>query len=99
MFDARDPRSSLAVAARPGPPGVAAAADYVEFHKLPADADHTWFARGQNFIVAYTEAAPEATLARTAQPDEYVLLVPDASSRVEITTPTEQVNVYGQSLV
>jgi len=98
MFDARDPRSSLAVAA-PAARGVAAAADYVEFHKLPAGDDRTWFARGQNFVVAYTEAEPGVTLARTAQADEYMLLLPDASTHIDITTPHEQVAVNGQSLV
>jgi hypothetical protein len=51
MFDARDPRSSLAVAARPGPAGVAAAADYIEFtngHMAPGTP-------AENFVVAYTE--------------------------------------------
>src|SRR6476659_8712185 len=98
MFDARDPRSSLAVAERPGPAGVAAAADYVEFYKTEAH-DGVWYARGENFVVAYTEAKPGTSLARTAHPDEYMLLMPDAASRVEITTPDERVAVDGQSLV
>ena len=99
MFDARDPRSSLAVAARPAAGGVAAAADYVEFHKLPPAEPGTWLARGQNFVVAYSEAAAGAVLARADQADEYMLLLPDASSQVEITTPEERVSVNGQSLV
>jgi len=96
-FDSRDPRASLAaVASRPST--TAAAADYVEFFKTPAH-DGTYFARGQNFVVAYTEAAAGAQLARTGQADEYVLLLPDPASRVEITTPDERVAVDGQSLV
>jgi hypothetical protein len=103
MFDARDPRSSLAVAAPPAGAGVAAAADYVEFHKLPpqeADATcRTWLARGQNFVLAYSEAEAGATLSRSAQAGEYVLLLPDAVSSVQISTPDERVSVHGQSLV
>jgi hypothetical protein len=103
MFDARDPRSSLAVAARRAVGRVAAAADYVEFFKLPpaetGAAQRTWFARGQNFVVAFSEAEAGATLARSVQVDEYVLLMPDGSSAVEITTPDERVSVHGQSLV
>ena len=96
-FDARDPRATLAaVASRPST--VAAAADYVEFFRTPAH-NGTYFARGQNFVVAYTDAAAGAQLARTGQADEYVLLLPDPASRVEITTPDERVAVDGQSLV
>src|SRR5689334_7869671 len=99
MFDARDPRSTLAIARQTGPGGVAAAADYVEFRTLPADRDHSWYARGQNFVVAYTEAEFGDALARSAQPDEYALLLPDADTLVEITTPDEQVVLGGQSVV
>jgi len=96
-FDVRDPRATLsAVVARPS--SVAAAADYVEFHNTPAH-QGTYYARGQNFVVAYTEATAGAQLARSAQPDEYALLLPDAATRVEITTPDQRVAVDGQSLV
>ena len=99
MFDARDPRSSLASVARAAPGGVAAPADYVEFRKLALSDDGTWFARGQNFIVAYADAKSGATFARPAQPDEYAMLLPDANSGVEIETPAERVIVPGQSVV
>ena len=99
MFDARDPRSSLAIASRT-PGGVAAAADYVEFHKLPPADDGSWYARGQNFIVSYSEASLGQTLARTGQVDEYVVLLPDADSRVEVSAGSEEaISVDGQSLV
>lgn len=99
MFDPRDPRSSLAIAAPPRPGGVAAAADYVEFYKTPQAEPGTWLARGQNFVVAYSEPADGAALSRSDQPDEYVLLVPDAGSTVEISTPSESVSVKGKALV
>ena len=46
----------------------------------------TWYARGQNFIIAYAEPEKGAVYAREAQPDEYVVLVPDSKTAIEITT-------------
>jgi hypothetical protein len=104
-FDPRDPRSGLAsltVATGAAPAGVAAAAEYVKFYELPpveARGEKTWYARGQNFVVAYTQADAGATLTRADQPDEYMLLLLDAATRVEISTPDERVAVPGRSLV
>ncbi|HEV7662475.1 MAG TPA: hypothetical protein VGQ62_02975 [Chloroflexota bacterium] len=103
MFDVADPRGSLTSLTVATPKGQAAAADYVEFFKFPpADtsaAARTWLARGQNFVLAYTEAEAGATLGRDAQVDEYMVLLPDRASRVEISTPAEKVVVNGQSVV
>jgi hypothetical protein len=88
MFDPNDPRSALSsVATVAYEPSVAAAADYVDL------ADGT-FARGQNFVLAYDEPAAGQTLARSAQPDEYFVLLPDAASRFRIN----DVEVAGNSL-
>ena len=103
MFDSADPRGSLTSLIVATPKGQAAAAEYVEFFKLPptdsSPVERTWLARGQNFVLAYTEADAGARLHREAQLDEYMLLLPDAASRVEIRTPTETVLVAGQSVV
>lgn len=103
MFDTTDPRGSLTSLTVATPKGQAAAAEYVEFFKLPpADATRaarTWLARGQNFVLAYSEAGVGATFGRNAQVDEFMLLLPDAASRVEISTPAEKVVVDGQSVV
>ncbi len=105
-FDPGDPRSGLASLATPAgapPPAVSAPAEYVKFYELsPLDGtggERTWYARGQNFVVGYTEADVGAALTRADQPDEYMLLVLDAVTRVEITTPRERVQVEGSSLV
>ena len=42
----------------------------------------TWYTRGQNFIVAYSEARPRAAFERAEQPDEYVVLVPDRATTI-----------------
>jgi hypothetical protein len=103
MFDTADPRGSLTSLTVATPKGQAAAADYVEFFKLPptetTQAARTWLARGQNFVLAYSEASAGATFSRDAQIDEYMLLLPDAASRVEISTPAETIVVDGQSVV
>jgi hypothetical protein len=104
MFDPRDPRSGLAsVATIQYSPTGAAPADYVKFYELHPDEvgqqTQTWYARGQNFVVAYSEAETGAVLAREDQPDEYVLLLPDAETRVTLRTPSAQVAVDGHRLV
>ena len=57
------------VPARVSTPGVSmpaefAAAEYAKFYQTKPQEDDkngkTWYARGQNFIIAYTEAAPGA---------------------------------------
>ena len=84
MYDQSDPRSTLAATQEGGKPAVTefAGAEYAKFYETPPQEDdangQTWYARGQNFIVAYTQAKPGAALSRNAQPDEYVVLVPDA---------------------
>jgi hypothetical protein len=102
MFDPNDPRGGLASVATAGPKTATefAAAEYVKFYETApretGSGARTWYARGQNFVLAYTEAEAGATLARGAQPDEYAVLLPDRETAVEITTPhgTEQVAGY-----
>lgn len=107
MYDAADPRSKLANASTPAtkPPatGPFGAADYVRFYKSPSQdsgpTGKTWYARGQNFIIAYSEAMKSAVLSREEQPDEYVILLPDPAIVVEITAGDECKTVQGGSLV
>ncbi|HVY85443.1 MAG TPA: hypothetical protein VG943_09945 [Caulobacterales bacterium] len=83
MYDPTDPRSTLqksaASAAKPAQP--AADAEYGLFYKDPPQEDdangRTWYSRGQNFVVAYSEAKPGASFERKDQIDEWMVLVPD----------------------
>ena len=83
MYEAHDPRSKLAAqgtGATAAPAGFAAAA-YVKFHELPpveqtAQA-RTWYGRGQNMVVGYSECEPGAQFARHGQVDEYMLVLPE----------------------
>jgi hypothetical protein len=91
MYHATDPRTTLPPApASPRLPATRfAGAEYAKFYETPPaerdDKARTWYARGQNFIVAYSEVKPGATLLRENQPDEYVVLIPDRSMGATIT--------------
>ena len=110
MYGADDPRSKLAGAADASnapytdakPALRFAAAEYVKFHDTVAAEEsqsaRTWYARGQNFVVAYTEAKPGAVLTRAEQVDEYVVLLPEHGLNVTIATAQETRLVAGYSL-
>ena len=102
MYNKSDPRSSLATA-KAGPIATDfAAAEYVKFYETRPQEDDangkTWFARGQNFVIAYSDAAPSASFARDGQVDEYAVLLPDANSSATIGWGGETVTVAGYSL-
>jgi len=108
MYDVSDPRARLAqsatAATRALPPGSGfAAAQFGRFYEsepqeLGPDGK-TWYTRGQNFVVAYSETAPGAVLERRDQPDEYVVLVPDRETSITVEAGRETVSVPGYSLV
>lgn len=104
MYDVKDPRSALNASAKQAAPQASAfaAAEYARFYETEpqergADSE-TWYARGQNFVVAYTKAKPGARLVRQGQPDEYVVLVRDRETPVEIEAGGERAAVPGFSL-
>jgi len=104
MYDKTDPRAAIAASAKSDRPPATefAGAEYEKFYQTaPQDEDsngEVWYARGQNFIVAFTKAAPGGIFARDDQPDEYAVLVPDAGIAVEIEAEGETVSVPGYSL-
>ncbi len=103
MYNSTDPRASLA-SAKAGPTAsVFAGAEYLKFAELePQQNDasgKTWLGRGQNFVIAYTEATPGATFSRRTQVDEYVVLLPDARSPATVTWGGDMHSVAGYSLV
>lgn len=103
MYEAYDPRSKL-TANSPGGPTLQAfaAAEYVKFGQLPPAETtalaRTWYGRGQNMIVSYSEVRPGAVLARVGQVDEYMLVLPEAGAGAVIEAGAERVEVPGFSL-
>src|SRR5688572_22161688 len=112
MYSASDPRSKLGgggpAAAPASPYGDAAsmayaAAEYVKFHEVPpaesSASASTWYARGQNFVIAYTEAKGPTVLTRERQVDEYVLLLPAPEITATVKAGGETKDVRGYSIV
>lgn len=104
MYDASDPRSSLAPPAKGAapPPAAFAGAEYGLFYETAPqieDADaSTWITRGQNVVVAYSDCRAGAVFSRRAQVDEYGLILPDPETNVEITTDGGTQIVPGHSI-
>jgi hypothetical protein len=91
MYDKSDPRSALASATKPAKPVTDYfGAEYGRFYETePQEKNakaNTWYARGQNNVVAYSEAEPGAVFRRDNQPDEYVVLIPEKETAIEIAT-------------
>jgi hypothetical protein len=107
MYDTTDPRAVLAAAPAAPPPVSAdapfAAPEYGRFHAEPPHETEakakSWYIRGQNFVLAYTEAEAGAVLARKTQADEYVVILPDAGTSLRITAGGESKDVAGPSIV
>ena len=71
MYHSTDPRAALAatpVGAKPAATHFAGA-EYAKFYETPPaenqNGARTWYARGQNFIIAYSDADKGAVLSRT----------------------------------
>lgn len=105
MYDQSDPRSTLAASPKPAPARMhesffgSELALFYESEPQQSDANgRTWISRGQNFIVAYSEAREGGIFARAAQPDEYAVIIPDPETQVEITTAEGTTVVPGYSV-
>jgi hypothetical protein len=103
MYDATDPRAKLAATTAKPMSGPFDAASLGHYDREPPQQVEalfrTWLTRGQNFLIACSETRPGAVLARSAQPDEYMALLPDAATVVEVTTPAGTERIAGNSLV
>ena len=105
MYDKSDPRAALAAAPSAGvkPPATEfSGAEYAKFYETePQQTDKhakTWLTRGQNFIIAYSEATAGAVFERKAQADEYVVLLPDKETSAVIEAGGAKKEVAGYSI-
>ncbi|MEI9928090.1 MAG: hypothetical protein WDN44_10845 [Sphingomonas sp.] len=103
MYGKNDLRATLQPKEAPAPATPFKGASYCRFYDAPPieqdDAQQTWYARGQNLIVAYSKVRPGAVLARADQPDEYAVMIPDAGTRVTVSAGGESRTVEGPALV
>lgn len=104
MFDPSDPRAGLGggdTSELRTSVGYAAA-DYLRFDKIsPVEEEGmiTWWVRGQNAILGYSRIAKPARFWRHGQADEWMLLLPDATTSGLVSVAGQVVEVDGYSLV
>ena len=103
MYEADDPRSRLSTAGGGSAPASAfGESTYAKFYDTQPDESgpgwKTWYARGQNFVVCYSEVEPGAVLERKGQEDEYVLLLYDPQTSATVEAGGERVEVPGYSI-
>jgi hypothetical protein len=104
MYDKSDPRSALAAPKSDKPAGTTAMpASYGLYYKdAPVDDDANgrgWYTRSQNLIVHWIEAKPGATFSRTAQVDEYMIVLPDDDTPYEASAKGESVRGEGYQVI
>lgn len=106
MYEADDPRSELGSAAGGGKPASAfGTSTYARFYEdSPQEAGpdaRTWYTRGQNFVVCYSQVEAGAVFARRGQIDEYVLLLHEAdmSATVEYGGEVHQIGGYSITMI
>lgn len=104
MFKDKDPRADLfAVTSSPTPTGLVAEEQLAEFYNRAPDhtatGERTWYLRGHNFILVYSEVGPGTELTREAQADEYVLYLADQGHPARIEWNGHTTNVSGNSIV
>lgn len=104
MYDTTDPRSKLSQGQpKTSSNGSFADADLGLFYETAPQTEtadqKTWITRGQNFIVAHSEAKPGAVLERKAQPDEYALILFARDQPAIVFAGAERIEVPGYSLV
>ena len=104
MYAASDPRAALAASPTASRiPTALAPASYCRFYETAPHEDgpdgKVWYARGQNFLVAHTEAARGGTFIRKGQIDEWAIIIPDKTTRLEIATADGETAVEPYSIV
>lgn len=103
MFDKSDPRATLKDSKEKNvSPTDFSGADYGKFYETPpvesSEFLKTWWFRGQNFYISYSEAKDGGVLVRENQTDEYVLLLQDEESKAIVKWGDKETVVDGFSI-
>lgn len=104
VYDSSDLRATLPSSTATSPtPEWFSGSEHVQFRDVPpvektGDVS-TWYARGQNFVVGYSEVDGTATFGRTGQPDEYVVLLADDSLTAHVTASGEEISASGRTML
>ena len=102
MYESDDPRSRLGSSGGSAGASSFGVATYARFYdSKPQETQpnaQTWYARGQNFITAYSKAEMGARFERKGQVDEYVLLLNDKASSARVTANGEAKDIEGFSV-
>ena len=104
MYDKSDPRSTLTTNKAAGPAATGLIAEpqvalfYDEAPQLDDANGKTWLQRGNNFVLAYSEAVEGGIFERVGQPDEYAVILSDPDQSARITAGGETVDVPGFSV-
>ena len=107
MYEVDDPRSAMSSgsAAAPTSHGAFGQSSYARHYaEAPQESEggaRTWYTRGQNFVVCYSEVEDGAVFTREEQVDEYVLLIHDAdvSATVEANGETQEVEGFSITMI
>jgi hypothetical protein len=101
-FEPNDLRSTLPTTKEVVPERFSGA-EHVQFGDLaPAekgDGVNTWYARGQNFVVGYSDLDGSVGWARPDQPDEYVVLLADEGLSAVAVSGGDEVSVSGRTML
>lgn len=105
MFDKTDPRATLKgnEASKNTLEHEIAGAKVVKFYEQdPIEigrGSKSWWSRGQNFHMDYTEAVDGEVFNRKNQVDEYAVILPDKHTSAVIKNGSEELRVDGNSLI
>jgi hypothetical protein len=104
MYDKSDPRAVLtAPKGAPQSGTTVTPASYGLYYSDPPVEDDAngrgWYTRGQNVLVNWIEARPEATFSRVGQVDEYMIVLPDDATPYEATAGAQSVRGDGFQLL
>lgn len=102
MYEADDPRSRLSTAEGEDTGSGFGASTYARYYDSPPQEEgkghRSWYTRGQNFVVCYSEVEEGALFERKGQIDEYVLLLHDPDISATVEANGEVVEVPGHSI-